>query len=175
MASTNTALFLTDLMLLYYAAYYVSVSAWARSGWSSVSFVPRGASSLRQNDCFRMLLHSSPDFSAFLSLVRAVCGSGASCFECFTFAIQQHRPQAVTDAPLPCRGVIVCIAAGDCFRANNRSSNLDCSSQASARMQRHKENQDGGPAEIKIVAFWRFLAVFARKTYGRQQIELSSD
>ena len=96
MAGTNTALFLTDSMLLCYAAYYVSVSAWARSGWSSVSFVPRGASSLRQNDCFRMLLHSSPDFSAFLSLVRAVLGSGASCFECFTFTIQQHRPQAHT-------------------------------------------------------------------------------
>ena len=77
--------------------------------------VPRGASSLRQNDCFRVLLHSSPDFSAFLSLVRAVRGSGALCFECFTFAIQQHRPQAVTDAPLPCRGVIVCVAAGDWF------------------------------------------------------------
>ena len=31
---------------------------------------------------------------AFLSLVRAVRGSGASCLECFTFTIQQHRPQA---------------------------------------------------------------------------------
>ena len=68
------------------------------------------------------------------------------------------------------------------FRANNTSSNLDfmafyeaCSSQAFAAMQRHEENQDGGPAEIKIAAFWRFLAVFARKTYGRRQIDLSSD
>ena len=50
-----------------------------------------------------------------------------------------------------------------------------CSSQASAGMQRHEENQDGGPAEIKIAAFWRFLAVFSRKTYGRRKLELSSD
>ena len=50
-----------------------------------------------------------------------------------------------------------------------------CSSQSPAEMQRHDENQDGGPAEVKKAAFWRSFPVFSRKTYRRRQIKLCLD
>ena len=68
------------------------------------------------NGCFRMLLHPRHDFRAFLSL-SALPDLVLHRLSCFALAwgdaMLRRRPQAVSSVPLPCKGVTVCIAAGD--------------------------------------------------------------
>ena len=97
MAGTNTALFLTDIRCSYIMPRIMFPFRRERGVGDRGSLsCPEECLHFARMTAFACCYTPAPNFSAFLSLVRAVRGYGASFFECFTFTIQQHWPQAHT-------------------------------------------------------------------------------
>ena len=98
-------------------------------------------------------LHVVTLWLRLFSIPKAFSKCGGPYVPCFALVCSdgmlRHRLEAMNSVPLPCEGVIVCVAF--LTFCENRST------QSQAKMQRCNRIQYGGGNEVEMATIWPFL------------------